>query len=93
MEKAMKPARLEARTTEEQKELILQASDLLGCTMTDFILNTLSRAAKQVIAEHNSAKLSLSQSKRFAEALLDESLVPNKKLKDAAEEFKILMRK
>lgn len=67
----MKTARLEARLTESQKELVAQAAGYQGVSQTDFVLMTVLDEARRVIREQDVIELSLKQSKKVAEALMN----------------------
>lgn len=71
--------RLEARVTAEQKALIEHAAALEGRSITDFVLTSVQDAAKRAIAEHEVIRLSVDDSKAFAEALLNPR-EPSKKM-------------
>ena len=82
-----KTARLEARITREQKDLIERAAAYEGRTLSDFVVNTVQEAAKSVIREHEILRLSGSQSRCFVEMLLGPP-EPNKTLQEAAEAYR-----
>jgi uncharacterized protein (DUF1778 family) len=84
-----KTERLEARVTSQVKELIQQAADLQGRSLTDFILNNLQDAARKVIHEHKVMELSVADSKMFVKSLLNPP-EPNARLKKAARRHKML---
>lgn len=69
--KSSKPERLEARLTREQKELIQQAADLEGRTLTDFVVSSAQAAALRTIEEHTLISLTKRDSVAFVEALLN----------------------
>jgi len=85
-----KKERLEARTTSHVKRMIEEAASLEGRTISDFVVEHAHEAALGVIERHNSISLSVSDSARFVEALLNPS-APNKKLKRAAARHKELI--
>lgn len=82
-----KNARLEARITSEQKDLIERAAAYQGRTVSDFVVDTVQDAAKAVVHEHEVLRLSGSQSRAFVETLLDPP-EPNEALKQAAEQYR-----
>ncbi|MBL7042675.1 MAG: DUF1778 domain-containing protein [Pirellulaceae bacterium] len=82
-----KTARLEARITAEQKELIERAAAYEGRSVSDFVVGTVQRAAKAIIQEHEVLRLSESQSRAFVETLLDPP-EPNEALERAAEQYR-----
>lgn len=74
-----KEQRLEARVSAAQKKLFQHAADLLGRSLTDFIINALQEASIAAIKEHEILVLNSQESKAFVQALLSPP-VPNKKL-------------
>lgn len=83
----VKVERLEARVSVEQKDMFQHAANLLGRSLTDFMVSILTDASKQVISEHHSINLSVRDQKIFVQALLKVS-VPNKNLLNAAKRYK-----
>lgn len=81
MPSAVKPERLEARVTSEQKELIERAADLEGRSLTDFLVASAAAAAKQVIQEHEILKLA-AQDRAVFLAALQNPPEPNAKLRE-----------
>ena len=82
-----KNARLEARITAEQKELIERAAGYLGRSVSDFVVATVQEAARAVIQEHELLRLNESQSREFIETLLNPP-EPNESLQQAADEYR-----
>lgn len=82
-----KPERLETRLSKDQKELFQRAADILGITLTDFVISSVQTAAKQVIQEHEIMILSQRDQQVFVEALLNPP-TPSAKLNSAAESYK-----
>ena len=74
-----KTVRLEARVSADQKHLFQRAADLLGRTMTDFIISSLQESASKIIHEREILKLSLKDTEVFVQALLNPPS-PNSKL-------------
>jgi uncharacterized protein (DUF1778 family) len=66
-----KNARLEARVTEEQKQLMERAALLRGQNLTEFIVSTLSEASTQIIKDREIIKLTEQDRLVFANALLN----------------------
>jgi uncharacterized protein (DUF1778 family) len=62
--------RLEARLTPEQKSLFVQAADLEGRSLSDFVISSAIERARQVIAEMTAIRLGAAESQAFAAALL-----------------------
>ena len=79
-------SRLEARVTPDQKELIERAAAYQGRTVSDFVVNTMQEAAKDVIQEHEVLRLNGLQSRTFVESLLNPS-EPNDALRKADDEY------
>lgn len=82
-----KTARLEARITAEQKELIERAAAYEGRSVSDFVVAIVQRAAKDVIQEHELLRLNESQSRTFVETLLNPPEA-NEPLQRAADEYR-----
>jgi len=80
-------ARLEARVTQESKNLWQNAADLEARSLTDFVVASLTQAAVDVIEKHKKLKLSFSDSEAFVEVLLNPPQ-PNQALKAAASRYK-----
>ena len=85
--KKVKPERLEARISREQKELFQRAADIQGRTLTDFVISSLQEAAKRAIQEHEMMILSVQDREVFVEALLNPPN-PSDKLRSAAQRYK-----
>jgi uncharacterized protein (DUF1778 family) len=66
-----KDARLEARVTVEQKQLMERAAGLRGQNLTEFIVAVLADAATQIIKDRESIELTERDRRAFAEALLN----------------------
>ena len=79
-------ARLEARVSTAQKCLLQQAAALSGCTLSEFVVASAQDAARRVIAEHESIRLSREEQLAFVEALLQPP-EPNARLKRAAKAY------
>ncbi len=79
---APKSARIEARVSQEQKELIERAAAFSGRTVSDFVLAHAELAAKKLIEEREKLQLDQAQSRMLVDALLAPGK-PNKKLKGA----------
>ncbi len=79
--------RLEARVSHEQKALIQRAADLLGRSLSDFIVGSAQRAAEEVLREHEVMTLTARDSRAFVEALLNPP-APNEQLRAAAARYK-----
>ena len=86
----VKKARLEARITPEQKELVLRAASIQGRSLTDFVVNTVTEAARVIVEQHTIMELSKKDSELFVRKIL-EPPSPSAKLKQAASEYKQLV--
>jgi len=74
--KARKPAkryRLEARLTDEQRQLFQRAADLQGRSLSDFAIATLHAAAVQTIETMEIIRLNAAESLKMAEAIFEPS--------------------
>ena len=67
-------ARLEARVSAAQKSLLQQAAALSGRTLSEFVVASAQDAARRVIAEHESIRLSREEQLAFVQALRGEDL-------------------
>lgn len=69
--KIRKNARLEARVTEEQKQLMERAAFLRGQNLTEFMVSVLAEAATQTLKDRELLELTERDRAAFAEALLN----------------------
>ena len=72
--KARKPTkryRLEARLTEDQRELFQRAADLQGRSLSDFAIATLHKEAVQTIGAMEIIRLNAAESVKMARAILE----------------------
>jgi uncharacterized protein (DUF1778 family) len=83
----VKTARLEARLTDEQKELLQHAADLTGRSLTEFVVSSAQEVAARTVREHEVLMLSGRDRQVFVDALLRPS-PPGKRLKTAARRYK-----
>lgn len=67
---AQKPVRLEARVSLHQKQFFLQAADLLGVSLTEFLISSLNQAATEIIEKQSVLHLSVQDQKLFVDSLL-----------------------
>ena len=79
-------ARLEARVSAAQKSLLQHAAALSGRTLSEFVVTSAQDAARRVIAEHESIRLSREEQLAFVQALLQPP-EPNARLKRAAKTY------
>jgi uncharacterized protein (DUF1778 family) len=75
MGSALKPARIEIRTTDDIKNLIFRAAALTGVDATAFVLAPAIERARQVIASNSVIQLTLDSQRRFA-ALMEQPPTP-----------------
>ena len=75
--------RLDMRVSEELKELLQHAADLNDQSLTDYVLSRAREAARRDIREHEVLTLSVRDSARFADLLLNPP-EPNRHLVRAA---------
>ena len=82
MQATAKTERLEARVPVFLKRIIQRAADLQGRTITDFVIASLDRSARETVREHEVMKLNAEDSLRLAKALINPP-APNAALKRA----------
>jgi uncharacterized protein (DUF1778 family) len=75
--------RLEARISSEHKMLFQQAATLSGLSLTDFVISTLNRAARELVEQETVLRLSARDCTVFVDALVSPP-APSKKLRAAA---------
>ncbi len=63
--------RLEARITPAQKLLFKQAAEIEGRTLSDFIVQAASEAARRTVQAHQVISLTAQEQKIFVESLLN----------------------
>jgi uncharacterized protein (DUF1778 family) len=90
--KIRKNARLEARVTEEQKQLMERAAFLRGQNLTDFMVSVLAEAATQTIKDRELLELTERDRVTFAEALLNPP-APSEQAQVDAQWYKKMMNK
>jgi uncharacterized protein (DUF1778 family) len=88
---AARSERLEARVTRELKQLIEQAAELEGRSITDFIVASTQAAARQVIQERELLKLGARDREVFVQALMNPPK-PNEKLRQAVRRYHGIVR-
>jgi len=79
-----KQERLEARLTAEQKVLFQRAADLLGRSLTDFVISSAQSAAEETIRSHEVLELTARDAEIFFTAL-ENPPPPNMRLRAAAD--------
>ena len=80
-------ARLEARITAEQKDLLSRAAALVGRSLTDFVVTSAYETAVRTIREHQAMVLRERDRKLFVGALLKPP-APSARLRKAARRYK-----
>jgi len=78
-------ARIEFRVRSDKKELIEQAAQLLGLTITEYACSRLVQDAQKTIAEHNVTRLTDRDRDIFL-AMLESKAEPNQALRRAFQE-------
>ncbi|MGQ0457778.1 MAG: type II toxin-antitoxin system TacA family antitoxin [Hyphomicrobium sp.] len=85
-----KAARLEARISHDQKDLLERAALIAGRSLTDFVINSAQEAATRTIRDHEMVSLSARDSRAFVAAILGASK-PSARLRKAAQRYKRAM--
>jgi uncharacterized protein (DUF1778 family) len=80
-------ARLEARVTDEQKNLLQRAAALVGRSVSDFIVSSAQEAALRTIHDYELVRLTVEERKIFVDALLNPP-PPSARLKKAAKAYR-----
>lgn len=79
--------RLEARVSEEQKQLFVRAAELQGRSLTDFVIASAQEAAIEIVRTHDALRLSEHDRRAFVSALL-EPPAPARTLEQAAKRYR-----
>jgi uncharacterized protein (DUF1778 family) len=79
--------RLDARVTQEEKEIIQTAAHLRGTSITDFVVMSAKEVAARIIRENESLTLSRQSREVFVDALLNPPK-PNERALAAARRLK-----
>ncbi len=82
-----KTAHLEARVTEEQKNLLQRAAMLSGQSLSEFIVNSARDAAVRTISDFELITLTTQERDAFVATLLNPP-APGARLQQAAENYK-----
>jgi uncharacterized protein (DUF1778 family) len=82
--KAIKEARLEARVTIEQKQLMERAAALRGQNLTEFMISTLAEASAQIVKDGELIELTNRDRQVFADALLNPPPPSDRAVADAS---------
>jgi uncharacterized protein (DUF1778 family) len=91
MSATAKPERLDVRITKEQKRLVEHAAELEGRSITDFVVSSVASAAKQVIQDHDTLRLTARDREVFVQALLRPPAA-NENLSQAVRRYKEAIR-
>ena len=83
--------RLEARITKQQKTLFQRAAELLGRSLSDFVVSSAQEAATRVIQERTVMTLTIRDQQAFVSALLNPP-APSARLRQAAERHRSFAR-
>lgn len=86
LEKNSRSERLEARVSKAQKKLFMQAAELQGRTLTDFLIASVQEAAERIVHAREVLTLSERDRKNFITALLKPT-APRKILQRAAKRY------
>ncbi len=78
-----KNARLEARVTIEQKQLLERAASLRGQNLTEFMVSVLAEAATKTILDSETISLTDRDRQAFAAALLNPPAPSKRSIADA----------
>jgi uncharacterized protein (DUF1778 family) len=81
-------ARLNLRLRSNLKQVIEQAAEELGQSVSDFAVAAIVQAARQVIQQRNATDLSNRDRDRLLALLEDADAKPNKALRRAAQKYK-----
>jgi uncharacterized protein (DUF1778 family) len=82
--------RLEARITQAQKMLFKQAAELEGRTLSEFIVQAASEAARRTVQAHQVISLTAQEQKLFVESLLNPP-EPGPRLRTAVRRYRKLI--
>jgi uncharacterized protein (DUF1778 family) len=91
MRAPVRSERLEIRVTPDQKKEIERAAKIRGTSVTDFAVNKLQEAAREIIQETESFRLREEDRKVFFNALANPP-EPNQYAKDAVARYKSQVR-
>jgi uncharacterized protein (DUF1778 family) len=80
-------ARLEARITAEQKDLLSRAAALQGRSLSDFVVTSAYEIAARTVREHEAVMLSARDRELFVTALLRPP-APGARLRKAARRYR-----
>ena len=86
----LKSQRLMARISDDQKRLLQRAAEIRGQTLTEFVVSAAQDAATRAIVDQEVIDFSLSDSRAFAEGMLNPPPV-SAPLRAAAKRYKKFM--
>jgi uncharacterized protein (DUF1778 family) len=86
----LKSQRLMARISEDQKSLLQRAAEICGQTLTEFVVSAAQDAATRAIVDQEVIDFSLSDSRAFAEGMLNPPPVGTP-LRAAAKRYRKIM--
>jgi uncharacterized protein (DUF1778 family) len=92
MKQAIRTVRFEARFAPEALELVRSAAELMGRSVSDFIVTAAQEAARKTIEEERVIRLSVEDQRRFAETLANPSAL-SPAMERAREAHDLLIRK
>jgi len=87
METTIKTERITARVSERVKETLMDAADLAGATLNQFLIQAALEKAERILEKDQVVALSREDAKRFFK-VLDNPPEPNAKLIEAAKRYK-----
>ena len=79
--------RLEARISGEKKAVLQQAADLVGRSLSEFVVESAQAAALRIIEEYEHIRLTQAEQVSFVTALLNPT-APNDRLRKAASNYR-----
>src|SRR5437867_12565244 len=85
--KRSRSQRLEARLSEEQKQLFVRAAKLQGRSLTDFVIASAQQAAIDTVRTHDAMRLSERDRHAFVSAVLAPA-APTKKLQQTVQRYR-----
>ena len=83
--------RITARVSENVRETLEQAADLLGATLNQFVVQTAYQEAQRVLERESIIHLSQKDARRIL-SLLDAPPKPERALKEAVKAYKLSVR-
>jgi len=88
---ARKETRLDVRLSHEQKMLLEEAAAISGISMSAFVVQTVARRAREVVADYRSMELSAAESRAFVNQLMEPG-APNDALLAAAKRYRTQLK-